>query len=82
MKNKIIEVFWCDSYSAYGWQTEQDLQDQIRSTTYKEHKSIGYLVFESKEKIIIAQSLGNNNYCNCMTIPRVAITKIKVIRNE
>ena len=71
---KIVLVTWVDSTSTSHWQFPEDLKDEvlIRVT------SIGFLVKETSDYIMIAQNYGDNpeQYSNITTIPRVSILKM------
>ena len=71
---KLIEVDWLDSSGMNGW-THDKSEQNLRC------KSIGYVLGETKQGITIASHFSFNGSVNSpMTIPKVAITKIRVIR--
>ena len=75
--NRIAEVSWVDSSGHDGWHEEfNEIADKITS--------VGYVIREDDKQVIIAQaiSLTHNPFCSQMSIPKVAITKIRNLRNR
>lgn len=80
-KWQIIEIKWIDSAHGHGWKYEDnvDLDDK-----YLNQISVGYFFKETKKAITIVQSKSNDgddkaNIDAVMTIPKIAIQKIKKI---
>ena len=74
---KKMEITWLDSIHEGGW---RKLGDVDFSENQLKHKTIGYLVFESKVSIAVAQSYGEERedptIDSVMQIPKCAIKKI------
>jgi len=83
-KYKIVLVEWTDSYGcSSGWEETEDLKI-IPHHCY----SVGYLVKENDEVIVLVPHLSPENKetnateqgCGDMTIPRVAIKNISFLK--
>jgi len=62
---------WVDSEAQVGWQ----YVDNVRVTKLTV-QSLGYLVKETDDVVVITTSISANDGCmDCLTIPKVAITK-------
>ncbi len=70
---KIVEVRWWDATS-YGnaWMTECADGCAVCS-------SVGYLVKDAKDKVVLAQSIQADDTMNRFVIPRGCIKKIRVL---
>lgn len=79
-KYKKVEVEWLDAQSGFGLaQPIEELIDTELTTTY----SIGYLLHEDDEKIILGFMLfGENMVKHDQTIPKGMIKKITTIINS
>ena len=82
-KYKLVCVEWVD---AYGCSSHWEQIGYIQPLTMKCF-SVGWLVFEDKEMIIIVPHLSQSNHetieqqgCGDMSIPRSAIKKMKIIK--
>ena len=75
--NRIAEVTWTDSATADGW------DDEIIEAAYEVY-SVGYIIKEDDRQIVISQaiSLTHNPFCNQTVIPKIAVTKIRDLRNR
>ena len=82
---KLVEIEWVDSSNAAGgtWHHKDDI-DHGKNLSCR---SVGWMLHDQKEYIVIVahQSFGNadgslRQVGGDMTIPRCAITKIRVIR--
>jgi len=70
--SKIVEVHWIDASSEQGWYDMNQYKNLPLKVT-----SIGYLVRETEEIIIISSSCGPFDLCtDPMTIPKIAIIKM------
>ncbi len=73
---RLVMIRWVDSHTNQGWEL---IRDAAPYKTMRIH-SVGWIVFENKEVVVIAPHLCVTQYCDTMTIPRVSIEKITVIR--
>ena len=68
---KVVMVEWVDSTSESGWTHDHDLDLSIC-------KTVGFLVKKTKDKIVLIQSISDNdNVDNKFAVPRVCIKSIK-----
>lgn len=78
----VVEVQWLDSVSEGRWHAKDDV---IREATYDAmlHRSVGFLVHETEELILLAGSRGENGVmvADTMQIPRSAILHIRKLRS-
>ena len=84
LKNKVkplikMEIEWIDSFSSKGWGPKSE---HIKGFDHAKCRTVGYLIERTKKSISLAQSLSDitRNISDVMTIPTVAITKIKVLK--
>lgn len=81
-KWQIIEIDWLDSCALGGW-SRDNLTYELKDL---EHKTVGYFIKETDYSISVVQSRKNKvqeentSIHSLMEIPKVAITKIKVIK--
>lgn len=71
---KIIEVEWEDAATVDGWHEADTEPGGSMCLT------VGYLVAETKERISLAGSVGDDEACAVMTIPKGCVRKRRVIR--
>lgn len=73
-KRRAVFVRWIDSCGSGGWRAVEPMYQMHASTV----DSVGYVLREDEEEIVIAQSLDpdNDSVDNCLTIPRVGIVDI------
>ncbi len=87
-QHDIVEVHWIDS-SSCGAETWNDISSFLKNKTETlEWRSIGYLIFETDDRIGICASLslhedsehfGIGQVSGTMTIPKIAIVKMRVL---
>jgi len=71
---RAITIDWVDSQTTYGWRKFNAREDGPPCHI----KSLGWLVGQTKDTISVSSSCSQNgNFADFMTIPRVAIKKIK-----
>ena len=82
-KYQIIEINWIDSTSTSGWKSSIECLGEPQI----EHKSVGYILQETKKSITIFQSMseykledGGVNIDAILSIPKVAITSKKFLK--
>lgn len=78
VKHKIAHVIWEDSSETYGWHDIEPLSAEPVWCV-----SVGFIIRQTKEAIVLALSLGNlgsgmNQANGIMTIPKSAIRSMKV----
>lgn len=78
---RIVEVEWLDSVSEGRWHPKDDaIREATRDVML--HRSVGYLVHETDELILLAGSRGEDgaNVADTMQIPRVAVLQVRKLR--
>lgn len=71
-----MSIEWIDSCGTNGWTAKERSDLKFMSI-----KSVGFIIHEDDDSVTIASSY-NPNVCHSpITIPRAAITKMKVIRS-
>lgn len=74
------KIKWIDSSTYKEWYNEMEL-DNLFEDSYKEIISIGFLVKENKNQILLAGNNDNNeNFSNITIIPKVCIIKREKIK--
>ena len=67
---QLIEVEWLDSATQDGWQFKPG-----RGVKAAPCRTAGYLIHETKSRIVIAGSISPEQVMSPLTIPKVAITR-------
>lgn len=76
-KTKIIKVKWVDSSTYSQWYKKEDIEEAI-VTNEPIIESIGYLIFENKEKILLASNNDDEESFSAITsIPKCSIMETK-----
>lgn len=71
---KVVNINWIDSQISQGWRPK-DSSGPCHINT------VGILVYEDKKDIVVSTSVSeNDNFIDQLTIPKIAITKIKRLR--
>jgi hypothetical protein len=81
MKYKLVYIEWEDSYSGrQGWYSLDEALIESREAGIC--KSIGYLIVDDTNCVVIAQSMGIEDVTvhNTLHIPKVLIKKRKTIK--
>lgn len=83
---KLVLIEWVDSHAGRGW---QDLDKIEAASEPLRCRSVGWLVSEAGNcKVIVPHLAGEKNGgivlqgCGDLTIPRRAITKLRVLRTD
>lgn len=78
-KNKLVEVEWIDSCSYHRW-TDPDHLGEIAVPS--DCRSIGYLLVNDKDRIVVVQSLDDDggSASEAMAIPKVCVKKIRTLK--
>lgn len=76
---KVVHVRWSDSSAVYGWRSLGKLK------TYVADKlliidTVGLLVFESAEKVLLIQSVSKDEVDGVFEIPRACIRSMRTLR--
>jgi hypothetical protein len=85
MKNfTLIEILWVDSVHDSGWHKMSEHEEEMKTAEKQMiHKTVGYIIHESKISIAVCQSYGLNRkdptLDSVMQIPKKCISKIKKI---
>lgn len=72
----LVHIQWVDSTSTSGWGTGVELNANMTVET------VGLLLHEARDRVVVAAHIGYHNdgphsFHSQMTIPRVAITKMR-----
>lgn len=81
---KIVEIIWVDSDHSASW---EKLEDVLEDQAGLECKSVGYLVADKEDRVIIASSMTadperEEHISYYMAIPRQAILSIREYRKK
>lgn len=70
-----VEVWWEDSHGAGGWHSgDQDILETLNFPMTV--RSLGYLIYERKDRIGMAMSLHGDNRMHLLVIPRSQVRRI------
>jgi hypothetical protein len=75
---KLVLIEWVDSYSVYE---QRDFIKYIKDPEIVKCKSVGFLIKETDESILILPHISNENEAGMggICIPKISITKITEI---
>jgi hypothetical protein len=76
----IVQVLWLDSYAAHGWENRTE---RLKGNMAKAGvcQSVGFLVEESDDRIVLAESVSANDNVGCTTaITRSSIVAMTTLR--
>ena len=74
---EVVKVHWDDASSLDAWSDE----DTLKSWGITCCETVGFLVVNEKDHVVIASSLNTEgHYANCTNIPRKQITAMLVYR--
>lgn len=81
---KTIEVIWLDSEQSADW---AKLEDVLADQGSLECKSVGYLVADKEDRVILASSVTadttyEEHVSHYMVIPKASIQSIKELRKK
>lgn len=72
-KHQIVEVMWLDSMgSNVMWEWQDTYDDSLHPI-----KTIGYFIKQTKDAIIICQSVHDDQYGRVYRIPRGCVKEVK-----
>ena len=66
-KVQVVEITWIDSASRHGWTDRNDVDDIALI------HSVGFLVRETKDVIVISTSFHEEDFADPLSVPKVAI---------
>lgn len=75
MKNKMVYVRWIDSSLTAEWCTAPS-----KSTGVSHIETLGYLIYEGKKHIEVAQSKSEYHKSAIMSIPKSVIRELKILK--
>ena len=82
MTNIIMEVVWEDSYSRLGWGDIEQAAEEALSRNLR-CVSVGYLLEETKNRIVLVQSLALPDLVGTLQIiPRSCVIDTRVLVEE
>ncbi len=73
---KIVMVEWDDSYTELGWMSK----DNYELLTVAHPVSIGILVKEDDECIVLVQSMSGDQYTGSIAIPKGCIKRMRMLK--
>ena len=75
MQAKVVKVKWIDSCPLHGWNSKESFANFCEEANY-ECLSVGLLVFEDDNFIVLLQTIGIYQVSETMKIPKVAIKEM------
>ena len=75
---KIILIEWEDSNFLHGWRDKRDVLERKQISSYC--VSAGILLKQDKKEIRLAQSLSGENVADIISIPNLAIKRIRQLQ--
>lgn len=77
--NKIVEVSWVDSCTNGQWAPPEFHLKESNPTMCR---SVGYVLVDEPSRLVLVQnkSLSTGHIADTMSIPRVAVKKIRVLK--
>lgn len=82
MKIKILYVIWLDHCSVSSW---MDREEAIKTADMAEIHTVGWLIHEDKDKLVLALNIdsSNDNVSDAITIYKKCITeRIEVVAKK
>jgi len=73
----VLYVVWTDAYFIHGWDVPEDL-DFDDAVIH----SVGFLLEDSKKRIVIAMSKDEEEAADYLVIPRVWVKSTKVLKRS
>jgi len=71
-----VEVVWLDSQGREGWTDKKEMQEWNEDLLCK---SVGYLLREENDRIILVMSESSTSLADGLTIPRACITNLRCL---
>jgi hypothetical protein len=72
----MVEVDWIDSATKHGWHDKSDLPEPGDMPCL----SIGYLVEDGDDRLVLVFGIGQNEYLCSQLIPKSAVQKVTRLR--
>lgn len=78
----VVRVTWLDSHAYGGWKSRDEWAEHI-SADRLVCESVGWLVIDGRDYLVLAQSRGNRvgdaTWADMVQIPRVAVQTVRVL---
>ena len=74
---QVIEIEWLDSQGFSEWQSKEVMEDWSDSLVCH---SVGYLLRQDENRVVIIQSESFTSYGEGLMIPKISIVKMNVLR--
>ena len=76
---KLVEIEWIDSCTGGGWRSQDSYLDDAHPAICR---SIGYLLHKDAERVVVLQTMSSSSghVSDSMTIPRVAVKCMRVLK--
>lgn len=65
---KVIRVHWRDVFSYSGWHSLKEIEE-VASAGCPQMQTIGWLIYQSADFILVAQSVGERTAADILKIP-------------
>jgi hypothetical protein len=75
----VVEVWWVDTETSVGWRDHAELK-MARTGPLMLCCSVGYLVEDNHDRVIIIQSFSETSHAERTIIPKAVVTKIVKVR--
>ena len=70
---EIVEIEWLDSQAYSGWMPQKDMRDWNDELLCR---SVGYLLREDKDRLVLVASESVHSFADGLSIPRVCVRNI------
>lgn len=77
-KLRVAVVTWQDCESEQGWMDRLELEEYIQRPL-SVMKSVGWLLHNGEDWVVLAQSVGTHNGADLVKIPRAMIQDVQVL---
>lgn len=76
MNFPLLEILWDDAATSHGWEQANDIKPEVEIAV-----TVGFLVKETAEHVVIASTVGEDGSCNGrIQVPKKMIRKRRTIR--
>lgn len=75
-RRRLVEVWWLDSHGRDGWTKYGDPVDPRAAAC----KTVGYVLDETDEFLTVASSIGDDQFCQEMSIPKGCVRKVRRLK--
>lgn len=66
------EVHWLDSVGREGWFNRKSQEEWVKEPIGK-IKSVGFLVYEDDQQVVLSANLSGQSYMHLLAIPKISI---------